>query len=74
MDQPGNNSQYFGADNSYIDFTTFPFTLKRERKEVCTKKKKKKRHLIETEKTSPLPWRGRFTCQPPKKCFEDVLI
>lgn len=43
MDQPGNNSQYFGADNSYIDFTTFPFTLKRERKEVCTKKKKKKK-------------------------------
>lgn len=40
MDQPGNNSQYFGADNSYIDFTTFPFTLKRERKEVCIKKKK----------------------------------
>lgn len=38
MDQPGNNSQYFGADNSYLDFTTFPFTLKRERKEVCIKK------------------------------------
>lgn len=45
MDQPGNNSQYFGADNSYIDFTTFPFTLKRERKEVCTKKKKKKKDI-----------------------------
>lgn len=38
MDQPGNNFQYFGADNSYLDFTTFPFTLKRERKEVCIKK------------------------------------